>query len=305
MRRCVGAGRPRNLRVLVNAGPGEEQLAEAIHDQSAKRRRGECTLAAADRADAADGAGIAGDTGPLHLACALAGRWWASTGRRTRARNGPFGTRFKVLRSPQSRRDHSRHEAPEAGLLTILAGGCAERAVDEVLLRRSAMSAQARANRRRAVSTRIGSPLAARSPGASACRWASSTAALYLFELCPACAASGGGGVEPGAGAARPMAARLRGRIREEESRTYHDRAVFAYTRNPLYLGSMLMAAGFAVALLSWPVALMLAVGFAAIYVPVIASEERFLRATFPGFDAYCRRVPRLDSPIDSAWANG
>jgi protein-S-isoprenylcysteine O-methyltransferase Ste14 len=68
----------------------------------------------------------------------------------------------------------------------------------------------------------------------------------------------------------------------------------YARTRNPLYLGSMLIAAGFAVALLSWPVALVLAVGFAVIYVPVIALEERFLRATFPGFDAYCRRVPRL-----------
>jgi hypothetical protein len=56
----------------------------------------------------------------------------------------------------------------------------------------------------------------------------------------------------------------------------------------------MLIAAGFAVALLSWPVALLLAVGFLAIYVPVIASEERFLRATFPGFEAYCRRVPRF-----------
>jgi hypothetical protein len=56
----------------------------------------------------------------------------------------------------------------------------------------------------------------------------------------------------------------------------------------------MLMAAGFAVALLSWPVALVLAIGFLVIYVPVIASEERFLRATFPEFDAYCRRVPRL-----------
>ena len=68
----------------------------------------------------------------------------------------------------------------------------------------------------------------------------------------------------------------------------------YAHTRNPLYLGSMLMAAGFAVALLSWPVTLVLAAGFAVIYIPVIASEERFLRATFPGFDAYCRRVPRL-----------
>jgi len=68
----------------------------------------------------------------------------------------------------------------------------------------------------------------------------------------------------------------------------------YAHTRNPLYLGSMLIAAGFAVALLSWPVALVLAIGFAVIYIPVIASEERFLRAAFPGFDEYCRRVPRI-----------
>ena len=38
----------------------------------------------------------------------------------------------------------------------------------------------------------------------------------------------------------------------------------------------------------------LLAVGFAVIYIPVIASEERFLRDTFPGFEDYCRRVPRL-----------
>ena len=68
----------------------------------------------------------------------------------------------------------------------------------------------------------------------------------------------------------------------------------YAHTRNPLYLGSMLIAAGFDVALLSWPVALVLAVGFAVIYVPVIASEERFLRSAFPGFDEYCQQVPRL-----------
>ena len=68
----------------------------------------------------------------------------------------------------------------------------------------------------------------------------------------------------------------------------------YAYTRNPLYLGSILIAAGFAVALLSWPMAIVLAVMFLVIYVPVIASEERFLRSTFSDFEAYCRRVPRL-----------
>ncbi|HUV71302.1 MAG TPA: isoprenylcysteine carboxylmethyltransferase family protein [Terracidiphilus sp.] len=75
----------------------------------------------------------------------------------------------------------------------------------------------------------------------------------------------------------------------------------YAYTRNPLYLGSMLIAAGFAVALLSWPVAVVLAVGFTAIYVPVIASEERFLREAFAGFDEYCRRVPRLIPRLTAA----
>lgn len=68
----------------------------------------------------------------------------------------------------------------------------------------------------------------------------------------------------------------------------------YAFVRNPLYLGSILIAAGFAVAILSWPVAVALAIMFIAIYVPVIASEERFLRAAFPEFPEYCRRVPRL-----------
>ncbi len=75
----------------------------------------------------------------------------------------------------------------------------------------------------------------------------------------------------------------------------------YAHTRNPLYLGSMLIAAGFAVALLSWAVAFVLALGFLIIYVPVIASEERFLHATFPEFDDYCRRVPRIFPRLTAA----
>jgi heptosyltransferase-1 len=34
-------------------------------------------------------------------------------------RNGPYGSRFEVLRNPDSRQDHSRREQTEAGLLTI------------------------------------------------------------------------------------------------------------------------------------------------------------------------------------------
>lgn len=68
----------------------------------------------------------------------------------------------------------------------------------------------------------------------------------------------------------------------------------YAWSRNPLYLGSMMIAAGFAVALGSWLVGVLLIVGFLLIYIPVILSEERFLRANFPGFDEYCASVPRL-----------
>ena len=71
------------------------------------------------------------------------------------------------------------------------------------------------------------------------------TAALYLFELwrrAPQPAAVAWSLVLV---ASRSLAARLRRRIREEESRT-HQTGPYAHTRNPLYLGSMLMAAGFA-----------------------------------------------------------
>ena len=68
----------------------------------------------------------------------------------------------------------------------------------------------------------------------------------------------------------------------------------YAYTRNPLYLGSLLIGIGFAVAARSWWIGLALVVMFFAIYVPVIGDEERFLRANFPDFDEYARRVPRM-----------
>jgi len=68
----------------------------------------------------------------------------------------------------------------------------------------------------------------------------------------------------------------------------------YAYTRNPLYLGSVIIAAGFAVAARSWWIAGLLAVMFAAIYWPVILGEEEFLRSQFAEFDDYARRVPRL-----------
>ena len=68
----------------------------------------------------------------------------------------------------------------------------------------------------------------------------------------------------------------------------------YAYTRNPLYLGSMLIAFGFAAASKSIVIVLLLAILFAIIYIPVIRSEEIFLRSKFVDFDIYAAKVPRL-----------
>ena len=68
----------------------------------------------------------------------------------------------------------------------------------------------------------------------------------------------------------------------------------YAHTRNPLYLGSLSIALGFAVAAQNWRILAGIAILFFAIYLPVIRSEEEFLRGMFTGFDDYCSRVPRL-----------
>ena len=82
------------------------------------------------------------------------------------------------------------------------------------------------------------------------------------------------------------------GHVRKNESLATS--GPYAYTRNPLYLGSLLIGFGFAVAARSWWVGAALVVMFFAIYLPVIRDEEAFLRQKFPEFDDYAQRVPRM-----------
>ena len=82
------------------------------------------------------------------------------------------------------------------------------------------------------------------------------------------------------------------GHVRKNEALTTS--GPYAYTRNPLYLGSLVIGLGFCAAARSWWVGLALVVMFFAIYVPVIRDEETFLRRTFPEFEEYARRVPRM-----------
>lgn len=79
----------------------------------------------------------------------------------------------------------------------------------------------------------------------------------------------------------------------------------YAYTRNPLYLGSILIGAGFALAARSPWIALGMLVVFLAVYVPVIRWEEAWLRAHLDGFDDYAARVPRLLPRLTHAGAPG
>ena len=123
----------RGFRVMVNAGPAEEHLAESIRMHSAGAATPvSCTVAQLIALTRRVSLVVAGDTGPLHLACALGRPVVGIYGPTDPARNGPFGTRFKVLRSSQSVRDHARREAPEAGLLTIQPSEVLS-AIDEVL----------------------------------------------------------------------------------------------------------------------------------------------------------------------------
>jgi protein-S-isoprenylcysteine O-methyltransferase Ste14 len=68
----------------------------------------------------------------------------------------------------------------------------------------------------------------------------------------------------------------------------------YAYTRNPLYLGSIVIAVGFGIASMNWWIAAIIVILFLAIYLPVIRGEEEFLRGRFPEFDQYAKEVPRL-----------
>ena len=80
----------------------------------------------------------------------------------------------------------------------------------------------------------------------------------------------------------------------------------YAHTRNPLYLGSMLIAFGFAAAAASWVILAALAGLFAAIYIPTILGEEAYLREHFAGFRRLCaRRCPRLLPRLTAARSSG
>jgi len=67
----------------------------------------------------------------------------------------------------------------------------------------------------------------------------------------------------------------------------------YACTRNPLYLGSALLAAGFVIAGLSWMGGAIVSIYFTVFYYAVMRSEESDVRERFgAAYDEYARQVP-------------
>jgi heptosyltransferase I len=105
---------------VVNSGPGEERLAEAVVASSAGAAKSmklsiSELIALTRRAKLF----IGGDTGPMHLAAALHIPVVAIFGPTNPARNGPYGTRGVVLRNPASSTTLARGSQPDEPMLQI------------------------------------------------------------------------------------------------------------------------------------------------------------------------------------------
>ncbi|MFN8572532.1 MAG: isoprenylcysteine carboxylmethyltransferase family protein [Gemmatimonadaceae bacterium] len=75
----------------------------------------------------------------------------------------------------------------------------------------------------------------------------------------------------------------------------------YAHTRNPLYFGSFLLAAGFAIAA-HWSLLLLVIAFFVLIYGPTMEREKANIRGRFPGaYDEYEANVPAF-VPRVSPW---
>jgi protein-S-isoprenylcysteine O-methyltransferase Ste14 len=68
----------------------------------------------------------------------------------------------------------------------------------------------------------------------------------------------------------------------------------YAFTRNPLYIGTLLVAAGLTIAARNPYLAVIFALVFLLVYLPVIQLEEQHLRRLFPEYATYADRVPAL-----------
>jgi heptosyltransferase-1 len=108
------------VKSLINVGPNEEDI--ATHVKAASGGGAETFTGSLSQLIALTRRArlfIGGDTGPMHLAAALNIPVVGIFGPTNPARNGPFGTRNIVLRSPSSSTSYKHVTPPDSGLLEI------------------------------------------------------------------------------------------------------------------------------------------------------------------------------------------
>ena len=70
---------------------------------------------------------------------------------------------------------------------------------------------------------------------------------------------------------------------------------LYAYTRNPMYLGTFTIGIGFTILFWPWWAALIFTVLFYLRFRPLVAKEEKYLTEIFKQeYENYCNRVPRF-----------
>lgn len=90
-----------------------------------------------------------------------------------------------------------------------------------------------------------------------------------------------------------------------EKNLTLTESGPYAHLRNPLYAGTLLVAAGFAIGSRRWELGVLFAFVFALVYLPVVELEEQHLRTLFPDYAAYAERVPKLIPAVHPATPGG
>jgi heptosyltransferase-1 len=108
------------IRTVVNATlHGSREADHVVETSNGFARLVPCSVGQLIALTRRAGVVIAGDTGPLHLAAALERPVVGIYGPTDPARNGPYGTRQRVLRDESSTTSHKRLKEPEPGMLRI------------------------------------------------------------------------------------------------------------------------------------------------------------------------------------------
>ena len=103
----------RGMAVVVNHGPEEETLAQAVRDSSSGTAHPmKCSVGELIALTRRASLFVGGDTGPMHLAAALGVPVVALFGPTRPERNGPYATRSIVLRSRDSLDNSSHTQRP-------------------------------------------------------------------------------------------------------------------------------------------------------------------------------------------------